>query len=299
MKKKKEAYVKVQKRYAKRSQFGEIFHRVRKNKGSLVGMIIVCIVFLCFLYSLFFISYDMITQSDIKDRLTPPNSQFLFGTDNLGRNLLYRVLYGSRYSLAIGFGGSIISAVLGITLGSIAGYYGGFREMIIMRFQEIMSSIPGILLGMVIISTLGSSLQNLIITIGVTSIPAYIRMTRASILSIRGNEYVEAAHAIGLPNRRVIFGQLLPNGLSPLIVTFTMQLGGMILVASGLSYLGFGILPPLPEWGSLIAGSREYLRRSSYLLTFPGMFIMALVLAFNMLGDGLRDALDPKLKGKR
>lgn len=296
MKEKKEVYVPVQKRFAKRSQVGEIFYRVRKNKGSMVGLIIIGIVFLCFLYSLFFINYQMISDLNIKERLSPPSWQNPFGTDNLGRSLLYRVLYGSRYSLAIGFGGSIISAVIGITLGSLAGYYGGLCESIIMRFQEVMSSIPGLLLGMVIISTLGSSLQNLIITIGITSIPGYIRMTRASILSIRSNEYVEAALAIGMPNPRVIFGQLLPNGLSPLIVTFTMQLGGMILAASGLSYLGFGILPPLPEWGSLIAGSREYLRNSSYLLTFPGMFIMALVLSFNLLGDGLRDALDPKLK---
>jgi len=296
MNKKNDAYVPMQKQFAKRSQIGEIFYRIRKNKGSMVGLAIFAIVFLCFLYSLFFINYDMITAFHMKDRLSHPSWQYPFGTDNFGRSQLYRVLYGSRYSLAIGFGGSVIAAVCGITLGSIAGYYGGFREGIIMRFQEVLSSIPGLLLGMVIISTLGSSLQNLIITIGITAMPVYIRMTRASILSIRNNEYVEAALAIGLPTRRVIFGQLLPNGLSPLIVTFTMQLGSMILVASGLSYLGFGILPPLPEWGSIIAGSREYLRSSSYLLTFPGAFIMALVLAFNMFGDGLRDALDPKLK---
>ena len=296
MKKKKDAHELATKKYSKRSQFGDIVHRVWKNKGSMVGLIIICIVLLLFIGSVLFISYEMITDYNVRDRMTKPNWQFPFGTDTFGRNMFYRVLYGSRYSLAIGFGGSGIAAVVGITLGCIAGYYGGIIEATIMRIAEVLTSIPGMLLGMVIMSTLGSSLPNLIFTVGITSIPIYVRMTRASILSLRNQEFVEAAHAIGLPSARTIFGQILPNGLSPIIITFTMNLGGMILVASGLSYLGFGISPPNPEWGSLIATSREYLRNSPYLLTAPGVFIMATVLAFNLLGDGLRDALDPKLK---
>jgi len=165
-----------------------------------------------------------------------------------------------------------------------------------MRFAEVVSSIPGMLLGMVLMGTLGTSLINLIFTVGVTSIPIYVRMTRASLLSIRDQEFVEAARAIGLPNPRIIAAQILPNGMSPLIVTFTMNLGMMIMVASGLSFLGFGISAPLPEWGTMISNGREYYRNASFLLTFPGIMIMLTVLAFNMIGDGLRDALDPKLK---
>ena len=296
MKKKNQTVELVTKKYEKRSQAAEIFRSLVRNKGSLVGMILFTIVFLCFLASVFFVDYEMITSYVMKDRLSWPSAQYPFGTDGMGRNLFYRVLYGSRYSLALGFGGSAIAACTGITLGCIAGYYGGKLESLIMRFAEVMTAIPGLLLGMVIMATLGTTLPNLIITVGVTSIPIYIRMTRASILSIRDQEFVEAAHAIGLPNARIIFRQILPNGLSPIIITFTMNIGGMILIASGLSFLGFGISAPTPEWGSLISGGREFLRTSSYLLTFPGVFIMATVLAFNMIGDGLRDALDPKLK---
>ena len=284
------------KKYAKRSQFSEIVHRLLLNKGSLIGLIIIALIIICCIASMILIDYEMMTDNNIKERLLKPSWKYPFGTDSMGRNLFYRVLYGSRYSLAIGFGGSAIAATLGIMLGAIAGYYGGIVETLIMRFAEVMSSIPGMLLGMVIMSTLGASLPNLIITVGVTAIPIYVRMTRASILGLRNQEFVEAAHSIGLPNFRIIFAHILPNGLSPIIITFTMNIGGMILIASGLSFLGFGINVPNPEWGALISGGREFMRNSSYLLTFPGLFIMATVLAFNMIGDGLRDALDPKLK---
>ena len=222
----------VSKKYAKRSQVGEVFYRLRKNKGALVGMLIFGLIVLGFLASVFFISYKMITEGSVSDRLRPPDLAFPFGADHMGRNLFLRVLYGSRYSLSIGFGGSLIAATFGITLGSIAGYYGGFSESLIMRFAEVLSSIPGMLLGMVIMSTLGSSLPNLIFTVGVTSIPIYIRMTRASILSIRDLEYVDAARSMGYPNPRIILSQIIPNGMSPLIVTFTMNLGMMVMVAS-------------------------------------------------------------------
>lgn len=286
----------VSRQYSKRSQFGEIFHRLVKNKAAMVGMIIFGLIVLGFMYSVFFISYRDITSGNVMERLSKPSWQFPFGTDHMGRSVLLRVLYGARYSLSIGFGGSLIAATLGITLGSIAGYYGGFFESLIMRFAEVVSSIPGMLLGMVLMGTLGTSLINLIFTIGVTSIPIYIRMTRATLLSIRDQEFVEAARAIGLPNPRIIATQILPNGMSPLIVTFTMNLGMMIMVASGLSFLGFGISAPLPEWGTMISNGREYYRNASFILTFPGLMIMLTVLAFNMIGDGLRDALDPKLK---
>ena len=282
-------------KYKKRSQFGSIMHSLRKNKGSMVGGIILAILLLVFIGSLF-IKFETVIARNASDRFTSPNGQYPFGTDGLGRNMLYNVIYGIRYSLAIGFGAAGISTVLGVTLGSIAGYYGGALDNLIMRFSDVVASIPGLLFGMVIVTTLGQSLGNLIIAVGVTGMPIFIRMTRASILTVKNNEYVEASKSIGLPNLRIIFSQVLPNGLSPVIVTVTASLGVTIIVAASLSYLGFGVPAPHPEWGRLIAANKEFARSASWLMTFPGLAIMLTVLAFNMLGDGLRDALDPKQK---
>ena len=288
----------VTKKYEKRGMFGEIFHRLRKNKGAMVGLIIIVTLLLIFVISLF-ISYDAVTEGVIKDRLSKPTWKYPFGTDMMGRNSFLRVLYGTRYSLAIGFGGSAIAAIIGITLGAVAGYYGGVVEEFIMRINDVLASIPSMLFGIVLMTVLGTNLQNLIIAVGISSIPIYMRITRASILSIRNNEFVEAAKAIGLPNLRIIFKQVLPNGLAPLIVTYSLNLGLVIVTAASLSYLGFGVPIPHPEWGALIAVSRDHARNAPHLLAFPGLFIMITVLAFNLLGDGLRDALDPKLKGGR
>ena len=287
----------VTKKYKKRSQFADILHRIMKNKGALVGLIIVVILFLTFLGSLF-ISLDMVTATNAKARLTKPSWEYPFGTDNMGRNLFLRVIYGTRYSIAIGFGVVGLAMIIGVTLGSFAGYYGGLVENLIMRFSDIFASIPGILLSMVIVTVLGQSVRNLILAVGVTTIPSFIRITRASVLTIRSKEYVEAARAIGFSNLRIIFTQVLPNGLSPVIVTFTASLGISIIVAASLSFIGFGVPVPHPEWGSLISAGRDYARSAAYLMTFPGLAIMIVVLAFNLLGDGLRDALDPKLRGR-
>lgn len=283
------------KRYKKRSLFGEIIFRLFKNKGATAGLIIIAVMLLVLLASLS-ISFEAIIDGDARVRLNGPSLQYPFGTDHLGRNTFLRVIYGTRYSLAIGFGGSLISAFFGVTLGAIAGYYGKTVEDIIMRMSEVLASIPGMLLGMVIVTVIGQSLTNLIIAVGVTTIPVYIRITRATILPIRNQEYVEAARAIGLRNSRIIFRQVLPNALSPIIVTYTINFGVMIIVAASLSYMGFGIPVPHPEWGALVADGRDFARSAPYLMAFPGLFIMIVVLAFNLLGDGLRDALDPKLK---
>ena len=285
----------VTKKYAKRGQFSEIFHRIRKNKGAIVGLAIIAALLLIFVISLF-ISYDAVTEGVIKDRLSKPTWQYPFGTDMMGRNSFLRVLYGTRYSLAIGFGGSAIAAIIGITLGAVAGYYGGLVEEVIMRINDVLASIPTMLFGIVLMTVLGTNLRNLIIAVGISSIPIYIRITRASILTVKSNEFVEAAKAIGFSNIRIIFKQVLPNGLSPLIVTYSLNLGLVIVTAASLSYLGFGVPVPHPEWGALIAVSRDHARNAPHLLAFPGLFIMITVLAFNLIGDGLRDALDPKLK---
>ena len=281
--------------YKKRSQLGEIFHSLKRNKGAMVGFIIIILLILIFIASLP-ISLDTVTAMKVTQRFAPASWQLPFGGDNFGRDMFLRVIYGTRYTLAIGFGAVALAAIFGITFGAIAGFYGGRTENYIMRASDVLASIPGILLGMVIVTVLGQNLQNLIIAVAVQSIPVYLRMTRASIMTVKNNEFVEAAHAIGYSNFRIIFTQVLPNGLSPIIVTITSSLGVSIIVASSLSYLGFGIPAPYPEWGALIAVSKEYARGSPQLMTYPGIFIMITVLAFNLLGDGLRDALDPKLK---
>ena len=285
----------VSKKYAKRSQFGELLHRLKRNKGAVVGLFVIGILLLL-LISTLFISYEAVTSGKVSERLSPPSLQHLFGTDYMGRDLFLRTIYGTRYSLVIGIGASILSSVIGVTLGSIAGYYGRIVEDIIMRASDVLASIPGMLLGMVIVTVLGTSLQNLIIAVGICAVTPFIRITRASIISIKNQEYVEAAKAIGMSNFRLLFTEILPNGFSPIIVTFTAGLGTAIIVAASLSFLGFGIPVPQPEWGALISDGRNYIRTSPYLMTFPGLFIMITVLAFNLVGDGLRDALDPKLK---
>ena len=288
----------ITKKYRKRSRFGEILHNMRHNRSATIGLIIVALLFITLICSLF-ISYDSVTAQNLLDRFRSPDWEFPFGADNMGRNTFLRVIYGTRYSIVIGFGSVAISLFFGLTLGSIAGFYGGKVDNIIMRASDIFASIPGMLLGIVIVSVMGQSLGNLIFATGITAIPPFIRITRASVLTVRNNEFVEAARAIGVSNPRIIFTQVLPNGLSPVFVAFTSSLGISIIVAASLSFLGFGIPVPQPEWGALISTGRNYIRVAPHLTTFPGLFIMITVLAFNLIGDGLRDALDPKLKGTR
>ena len=282
-------------RYKKRSQAGDIVHRLMRNKSSLIGIGILCIVFLIAIASLF-MSYDSIVSANIPASFSPPSSQFPFGTDNMGRNAFLRVLYGSRYSLVVGFSSVFFAATIGVALGSIAAYFGGMTDNLIMRVSDILASLPGLLLGMVIMVMLGREMRNLIIAVGIAGIPHFIRIARASILTVKENEYVEASRAIGFGDLRIIATQVLPNGLSPILVQVTALLGLNIIFAASLSFLGFGIPPPIPEWGALVSAGREYVRTAPWLTLYPGLFIMITVLGFNLLGDGLRDALDPKLK---
>jgi len=284
----------VLKKYKKRNQISEIFHNMKKSKSAMAGLVIVGILFVTFVVSLF-ISFESVTATS-PQRFYPPSAQHWFGTDNMGRDLFLRTIYGTRYSIAIGFGSVGIAALIGIFFGAIAGFYGGVIDDLIMRASDILASIPSILLGMVIVIVLGQSLQNLIIAVGVNAIPIFIRITRAAVLTVRGQEFVEAAKAIGLGNIRIVFTQVLPNSIAPLIVTITASLGIAIIVGASLSFLGFGVPVPAPEWGTLVSAGRDFIRTSPWLMTFPSIFIMLTVLAFNLLGDGLRDALDPKLK---
>ena len=294
----KEKYVSVLKKYRKRSAFGELFHRIIQNKGAIVGLILLAIVFIAFISS-FAISYESMTAVNARAAYAPPSWEMPFGADQLGRNLFLRVVYGTRYSLAIGFGAVLIGLAIGLLLGCLAGYYGGTCDNIIMRACDVLTSVPGILTAMVIMMALGQSVINLIIAMGIMSSTAYARISRASVLRVRSEEFIEAARAIGISNFRIIFTQVLPNGMAPLIITVTTSLGATILGASGLSFIGFGVPPPHPEWGGLLSSGRQHLTSAPWITLFPGIAIMIIVLGFSMLGDGLRDALDPKLKGRR
>ncbi len=278
-----------------RSRAEEIWHSIRRNKGAMLGLIFLCILILIIIYSLLFISFEDIMSMD-NESMLPPSSEHPFGTDDMGRDMFKRVLYGTRYSLVIGVVAVAAAMIIGVIVGAIAGYFGGKVDNLLMRANDIISSIPSILLGMVIVTVLGQSLRNLIIAVAVPSICVFARITRASVLTVRGQEYVEAAKAIGMSNLRIIFSEVVPNGLSPIIVTATTMIGNAITVAASLSFLGFGVPLPTPEWGALVSGGRSLIKIAPYLSTFPGLFIMATVLAFNIMGDGLRDALDPKLK---
>ena len=279
----------------KHGKMGNIWHRLVRNKSSLAGMIILGAILIIALISLS-ISYESITEANVPARFLPPSWENPFGTDHMGRNAFLRVIYGTRYSIIIGFGSVLLSVIVGVTLGSIAGYFGGRTDNIIMRVSDVLASIPGLLLGMVIMVVLGQKLQSLVIAVGVSGITHFIRMSRASILTVKGNEFVEAARAVGFSDLRILATQALPNGLSPIIVMATTSLGLAIMTSAALSYLGFGVPAPTPEWGALISVGRETARTTPWLMTFPGIAIMITILGFNLLGDGLRDALDPKLK---
>ena len=296
MSKKKQATAsRISDQYRREPRFVMTWKRLRTNVGAIIGLIILIIIILSMLYSFFFISYKDLTKMNGKNTYAPQPREHPFGTDEMGRDLFKRCVYGSRYSVAIAFGAVGFGLVIGVFFGSISGYFGGVVDMVIMRLTDIISSIPGTLLGMVIVTILGANLLNLLIAVGVSCIAGFIRLSRASVLTVRSNEYVEAAKAIGMSEFRIIFTQVLPNSISPLIVSATARMGTSVLAAAGLSFLGFGVAVPNPEWGALISGSRNHLTYAPHLCYFPGLCIMALAFACALLGDGLRDALDPKL----
>lgn len=284
--------------YRKRSRMGEIWHRLKKNKGAMVGLVIVVLLVLIALTCDLWMSYedDVIAQT-ISQRLQKPSAAHPLGTDNFGRDLLARLLYATRYSLSVGFVAVVIALFLGLIFGALAGYYVGTPlDNIIMRALDILHAIPSLLLGIVLVTAIGASTVTLMIAVGVAAVPNLARTVRAAVLSTRNEEYIESARAIGVPEWKIILKHILPNCLSPIIVQFTLRIGSSIIAASSLSFLGLGIPAPAPEWGGMLSDGRQFLRGSPHITLFPGLAIMITVLAFNMIGDGIRDALDPKLK---
>ena len=281
----------------KRSQWREVWRMLKKNKMALLGLVILCILVLLALFADVIANYDtVVIKQNLGSRLQGPSASHWLGTDEFGRDIFARLIHGARVTLKVGIIAVGISIVCGGTLGALAGYYGGKLDNIIMRIMDIFLAVPSILLAIAIVSALGPSIINLMVAISVSNIPRYARIVRASVLSIRDQEFVEAAKAIGASNARIIFRHIIPNSLAPVIVQGTLGVASAILSTAGLSFIGLGIQPPAPEWGSMLSGGRQYLRYAWWVTTFPGVAIMITILSLNLLGDGLRDALDPRLK---
>ena len=286
-----------QQQYKKRSMWAEVWRNYRKSVGAMVGLAIIIVLIVVAIASQFIYNWDTdIVAQDPSAAFLKPSAEHPFGTDNYGRDQFARVMYGARYSLSVGVVATAISCVLGSTLGMIAGYYGGLTENVIMRTCDVFVGIPSILLGIAIMSAFGQSIMVLMWAIGLVYVPMFARISRAAVLPVRDQEYIEAARVTGVSDLGIMFKHVLPNALSPIIVQTTMGVANGILTASNLSFLGLGIPVPAPEWGAMLSSTRNYIRDYGYLTLFPGLAIMITVLAFNLMGDGLRDALDPKLK---
>lgn len=279
----------------KHSQFWDIWRRLRRNKLAMLGLIIVLILVLSAVFANFIAPYDY-AQQDLTNMKAWPSQEHLLGTDDYGRDILSRIIYGGRVSLLVAILSIVFGLVVGGILGISAGYFGGIYDGAVMRIMDIVMAIPGFLLAVCISAALGSGVLNTAIAIGIGCVPGYARLLRALVLSIREQEYVEAARATGASDLRIMFRQIVPNILSPVIVESTLRIGGCILMISSLSFIGLGVQPPTPEWGSMLSAGRALIRSFWPIVTFPGLAIMLTLFGFNLFGDGLRDALDPKLK---
>lgn len=278
----------------KKSQVIEILKRMAYSKATIICTIIVALFVLIAILAPLIAPYDYAEMCD--KSFLAPGEKHLFGTDNLGRDVFSRVIYGTRYSLGLGLAATMVSLVFGMLLGAIAGYYGGAVDEALMRFCDIIQSIPGMLLNMALCVAFGSGTINTIFALGVGGIASSARLMRASFLNLRKAEFVEAARSIGCNDSRIIVRHIIPNAFAPVLVQTTMNIGGVIMTAAGLSFLGLGVQAPLPEWGAMLSGGRDFIRKAPWLCIFPGICILILVLCLNLVGDGLRDAMDPKLK---
>jgi peptide/nickel transport system permease protein len=280
----------------KRSKVAEVWRRMKKNRAAMLGLAILVVFGAFSIFADVIYPYKMATRQNAKIRLQPPSAEHYFGTDGFGRDVFARILHGSRVSLTIGFVTTFVSTLIGGFLGSAAGYYGGKLDNVIMRMMDIFMCIPTVLLALAIIAALGPGMRNLLIAIIISSVPSSTRLIRSVILTLVEQDFIEAAKSYSTPDFRIIVKYILPNAMGPIIVHATMSIASMMLLAAGLSFIGMGVQPPAPEWGAMLSEAREYMRTEPYLLFFPGMCILLSALALNLVGDGLRDSLDPKLR---
>jgi len=283
--------------HAKQSKLSMVWTQLKKNKTAMAGLVVLILIILMAIFADVIGDYtDVAIKMDIPNRLQPPGSEWLFGTDQFGRDVFVRIAHGARVSLIIGFGAVVISLAFGGIIGATAGFYGNRWDNIVMRVMDIIMAIPSTILALAVVAALGKGVINLMIAIAVADIPNYARVVRSSVLTIRNADYVEAASAAGAGTGRILARHIIPNVLGPIIVQCTLGIGSSILNAAGLSYIGLGVESPRPEWGNMLSEAREFIQSAPHLIIIPGVFLALTVLALNLLGDGLRDALDPRLK---
>ena len=281
----------------KNSQFKDMVRRLFKNKAAVAGLIFLIFLILMAVFADVLFDYDtQCINQNIPERLQWPSAQHWFGTDEYGRDLLIRIAFGSRISLSIGFIAVLFGLIVGGVLGAVAGFFGGKIDNIIMRLCDIFLAVPMMLMAIVIVAALGASIVNLVIALSISSVPTFARIVRSAVLTVRDMDYVEAARAIGVKTPRILARYILPNCMGPIIVQTTLRVAATISNTAALSFLGLGVKAPQPEWGALLSSGREFIRDSGYLACIPGICIMLTILALNLIGDGLRDALDPRLK---
>lgn len=280
---------------SRRARFMRLLSRLRRSRNVVIGATILGIIVVMCLAAPLITPFDPIEISP-RDRLQPPSAEHLFGTDDFGRDIFTRVLYGGRLSLLVGIISVTLACSVGTLLGIIAGFFGGIWDVVIMRAMDVMLAFPGILLALAIVAVLGKSLPNVMIAVGISTIPVFTRIVRGSTLSVKQYDYIAAARALGGSSRRIMWRHILPNVVTPIIVVATNGIAGAIISGAALSFLGLGAQPPTPEWGIMLSEGRTYLRAAAWVTTFPGLAIMITVLSINLLGDGLRDVLDPRLR---
>lgn len=284
------------KKYKKESQWREVVRRFRKNRVAMIGFVLLCFILLVAVFADLIVPYEKAIAQNGADRFMAPCAEHWFGTDELGRDMFARVIHGSRYSLLIGISTSLLALVIGGLIGAACGYFGGVLDNVVMRVMDMIMSIPPVLLSLAVVAALGASLRNLLIAITISCIPSTVRLVRSVVISVADQDYIEAAHSYGSRDMRIILKYVLPNAMGPIIVNTTMNISSMILSAAGLSFIGMGVQPPAPEWGALLSDARQYMFKAPYLLLIPAVAILLTALSFNLVGDGLRDALDPKLR---
>lgn len=285
----------MNKQQRKRGQWWDVWGRLRRNKVAMVSIALLLLIILAAIFSELITPYGYM-ERDLTNTFALPSLEHLFGTDNLGRDIFSRVLVGGRISLLVAFGSVLLSAAAGSLLGAAAGYYGGRVEFGIMKLTDIMMAIPAFLLAVTVSAAMGTGLMNTVVAVGLTNIPRFVRLMRAETLSVKGNEFILASRASGGSDLYIILKHIFPNALSSTIVNVTLGVGTAILQISGLSFVGLGVRPPTPEWGSMLASGRTYMRDFWPMVTFPGIAIVVTLMLFNLAGDGLRDAMDPRLK---
>lgn len=272
-----------------------VWRRLRRSRSALLGLSILGVFALCGLFAPWFAPYDPYA-SDLENSLKPPSSKHWLGTDELGRDLLSRILYGARLSMVIGVIAVAIGVTVGVPVGLWSGYLGGRFDLVVQRAMDVLLAFPSTVLAILLVTILGVGLVNVMIAVGIVSVPTYTRLVRGQVLSLKEQEFVEAARALGAGTFRIVLRHILPNTLAVLIVQTTLQVASAILSAAALGFLGLGVQQPTAEWGAMLSSARQYIQLAPHTLVFPGLAIMLTVLGFNLFGDGLRDALDPRLR---